>query len=150
MTEEPGRTWDGHPISPTPPTGAMIVVIRQTPSGPEYLLLHRAHHGPEYEGPWAWGPPSGARYPREDIDRCAARELFEETGITANPRAVEGIGGDWPVYVHQAPAETAVHISAEHDKYRWLPFEEAAARIRPEIVRDAFSATAQALEEQTS
>lgn len=150
MTEEQGRTWDGQPISPTPPTGAMIVVFRQTPCGPEYLLLHRAHHGPEYEGPWAWGPPSGARYPGEDIDRCAARELLEETGITADPRAVEGIGGNWPVYVYQTPAETVVHLSAEHDKYRWLPFAEAAARIKPEIVRDAFNATVQALEEQTS
>lgn len=150
MTEEIGRTWDGKPISPTPPTGAMIIVFRRGGAGIEYLLLHRAHHGPQYEGPWAWGPPSGARYPGEDIDGCAARELFEETGITAVPRAVEGISGNWPVYVYQAPAETGVHLSAEHDKYCWLPFEEALALIKPEIVGDSFSATVQWLDERTS
>lgn len=148
MTEQLRQTWDGHPISPTPPYGAMIVVFRRCRAGTEYLLLHRAHHGPDYEGPWAWGPPSGARYPGEDIDRCAARELLEETGIKAEPRAVDGLDGDWPVYLLEVASDVSLLLSAEHDRYLWLPFEEAAARIQPQIVRDAFCATVEMLQQE--
>ncbi|KAF1047818.1 hypothetical protein [Xylophilus sp.] len=43
-------TYDGQAVSPDPPFGASIVVYRKSPSGIEFLLLHRAHQGPDYEG----------------------------------------------------------------------------------------------------
>jgi 8-oxo-dGTP pyrophosphatase MutT (NUDIX family) len=137
--EKMTHTWDGHPISPTPPHGAMIVVYRDMQGQREYLLLHRAHHGPMYDGPWAWGPPSGARYPGEDIDRCAARELHEETGLALLPSPLQETNHlEWPVYALQAPASSRLRLSAEHDGYVWLPYQEALKRIRPLVVREAF------------
>lgn len=139
MAEQLNRTWDGHPITPTPPYGAMIVVYRMTDGEPpQFLLLHRAHHGADYVGPWAWGPPSGARYPDEDIDRCAERELFEETGIEGHLCPVDGVVGDWPCYVLEARPDVRPRLSPEHDRFRWLTYEEAMAHIEPQVVRDAF------------
>ena len=129
-------------MSQTPPYGAVVVVYREGGAGREFLLLHRAHHGPEYEGDWAWGPPSGARYPGEEIDRCAARELYEETGIELSPRPIDLEQQDWPVYLLEAPLGIAVTLSAEHDCYAWLPLEEAARCILPDLVCAAFRAAA--------
>ena len=148
MSEEKlTHTWDGLPISPTPPHGAMIVVYRDVEGRREYLLLHRAHHGPDYDGPWAWGPPSGARYPGEEIDRCAARELYEETGLDLLPRPLpEAVSYEWPVYILQAPSPTPLRLSAEHDSYVWLPYEEALLRISPLVVREAFEVAVRRVE----
>lgn len=46
---------------------------RQTESQAEFLVLHRAHSGPDYEGDWAWTPPAVARQAGEEIDACAAK-----------------------------------------------------------------------------
>jgi hypothetical protein len=51
-------TWDGLPISAEPPFGATIVVFRCPDDGLEVLMLHRAHHGPDFAGDWAWTPPA--------------------------------------------------------------------------------------------
>lgn len=118
----------------------MIVVYRCKAGGREFLLLHRAHHGPHYEGEWAWGPPSGARYPGEAIEACAARELREETGLRLALQATDCGSPGWPVYLAQAPPEAAITLSAEHDRHVWLPREEAARRIEPEVVRNSFRA----------
>ena len=74
-------TWDGLPISEEPPFGATVVVYRHNGARLEILLLHRAHHGPDYVGDWAWTPPAGSRLPDEPIEACARRELLEETGL---------------------------------------------------------------------
>jgi 8-oxo-dGTP pyrophosphatase MutT (NUDIX family) len=145
MTEQLRQTWDGHPVSPTPPFGAMIVVYRRRDLGHEFLMLHRRHLGAEYEGPWAWGPPSGARYPGEEVDHCAARELHEETGIEAEACPVEGVAVDWPAYVLEAQPDVRLRLSPEHDRFRWLSYEDALARIEPPLVRDAFCAAVAAL-----
>lgn len=82
-------TWDGKPISPDPPYGASIIVYRPSAKGRRFLILHRAHRGPAYEGEWAWTPPSGARYPGEPVEQCAQRELAEETGLRLSLQRVE-------------------------------------------------------------
>ena len=141
----PFRTWDGHPVSQEPPHGAMIVVYRCRGGAAEFLLLHRRHHGPDYMGDWAWGPPSGARYPGEAIERCAARELEEETQLRLTPRSVAGGSAEWPVFVAEVPAETAISLSPEHDRFVWLSLPEAAALVAPATVRESFLAVAQGL-----
>jgi 8-oxo-dGTP pyrophosphatase MutT (NUDIX family) len=73
------RTDDSELI--TPRSSATVVVYRRIGPQYEYLVLHRAHYGPDFAGAWAWGPPSGTRQPDEDVDQCAAREVFEETGL---------------------------------------------------------------------
>lgn len=120
----------------------MIVVYRCTAKGAEFLLLHRSHHGPHYQGEWAWGPPSGARYPGEAIDVCAERELREETGLRLAVQSTTVGSRQWPIYLAQAPPEAKVRLSAEHDRHLWLPRVEAARRIEPEMVRASFLAAA--------
>ena len=128
------RTRDGLPISPDPPHGAAVVVYRCNGPVVEYLILHRAHRGPGYEGDWAWGPPSGARLPGEPVDRCARRELEEDTGLRLPVRRVGGTAGSWALYAAEAPAGAAVRLSVEHDRWAWVGRDEAVRRCLPAVV----------------
>jgi 8-oxo-dGTP pyrophosphatase MutT (NUDIX family) len=96
-------TWDGEPISRERPHGATIVVASRTRQGWRYLLLHRAHDGPDYDGDWAWTPPSGCRKPGEEITACAIRELGEETGLRERPWPVRVGDVDWAVFALEVP-----------------------------------------------
>lgn len=134
--ETKGRTWDGQPISAEPPYGAVIVVSRDGSRGEtEFLLLHRAHYVPDDQGDWAWGPPSGCRHPDEPIERCAERELFEETGLRLSLRRIDTAATDWPVFQGTAPRDAPIGLSAEHDRASWLPADPALALVAPEVVR---------------
>jgi predicted metal-dependent hydrolase/ADP-ribose pyrophosphatase YjhB (NUDIX family) len=128
-------TWDERPIAREKPYGSSVVVWRPTHAGREYLVLHRAAAGPlEYEGDWAWTPPSGARQPGERVDDAARRELREEAGLDL-PLVETGIGSDeWHVYAAEAPADTEVVLDAEHDRFRWVSPEEAARICLPPMV----------------
>ena len=130
-------TWDGRPVSPEPPHGASIVVYRRARDGYEYLILHRAHNGPDYEGDWAWTPPSGARLPGEPLAACAARELKEETGLFLTPRATELGSAEWAVYAVEVDADAPITLDAEHDRFQWIPLAEALQRCRPPVVAEA-------------
>jgi len=129
------RTWDGEPVSPTPPYGATVVVYRRAGGQPRFLLLHRRPRGPESGGDWAWGPPSGARYPGEAVDRCAERELLEETGLRLPLRRTEAGSAHWAVFLAEAPADAGVVLSAEHGRSAWLSLAEAAEVVAPRSVR---------------
>jgi 8-oxo-dGTP pyrophosphatase MutT (NUDIX family) len=83
------------------PGGAMTAVISDSPEGPRYLLLHNAETTDD--GDWAWGSPSGCLEPGEDIAGCAARELFEETGIRGEPIPVITEDIDWAVFRLRVP-----------------------------------------------
>lgn len=67
------------------PSGAMVAVFSESPEGMRYLLLHNSEKQIGKTGDWLWGCPSGCREAGEDIGTCAARELWEETGIRADP-----------------------------------------------------------------
>jgi 8-oxo-dGTP pyrophosphatase MutT (NUDIX family) len=133
-------TWDGEPVSPEPPYGATIVVASRGPDGWRYVLLHRAHQGPDFAGDWAWTPPAGSRKPGEDLAACAARELAEETGLAGQPRPVRTEDTDWALYTLEVPWGTALALDGtEHDKIEWVSRAEALRRIRPDLVADAFT-----------
>ena len=141
MPEEPIKTWDGKPVSIEPPHGATVVVYRRSGTDCEYLILHRAHRGIDYEGDWAWTPPSGARLPREAIDNCAKRELKEETGLDLIPQQIDFGDNNWTIYVAEADSDCEIILDAEHDRYEWLSLHEATARCQPEIVSQSLNAT---------
>ena len=127
------------PISPGPPFGCTVVVYRQGREGLELLLLHRAEHGPGYEGDWAWTPPAGARLPGEPVLSCALRELKEETGLQLALDATPCGTGEWAVFVAKAPPEAKVVLDAEHDRYEWLPPADAVSRCRPDAVSESLA-----------
>jgi 8-oxo-dGTP pyrophosphatase MutT (NUDIX family) len=139
------RTSDGRPISHRPPYGTGVVVWRRGEAGVELLVLHQSHHGPEYEGDWAWGPAAGARLPGESIEECARRELLEETGLELDVVATACGRAEWPLFAAEAPPEAAVTLSAEHDAWVWLPVDDAAARCLPAHVGDGLRNVARTL-----
>jgi 8-oxo-dGTP pyrophosphatase MutT (NUDIX family) len=136
------QTWDGEPVSREAPFGITVVVFRQAASGTEFLLLHRNGEGPAYEGDWAWRPPSGARYPGEDLDVCAARELLEETGLTVPFAPVETDTPEWRTFVAEIDPDVEIVLSAEHDRYIWVGLGNLTDGVAPEIVRGQLRAAA--------
>jgi 8-oxo-dGTP pyrophosphatase MutT (NUDIX family) len=135
-------TWDGLPVSDDKPHGATVVVFRRGSAGPELLMLHRAHSGPDYEGDWAWTPPAGARLPDESIAACAERELREEAGLHLPMLRTDCGSEDWYVYVAEAPADALVTVAhdPEHDRYAWLSPDQAIACCRPDLARESLRA----------
>jgi 8-oxo-dGTP pyrophosphatase MutT (NUDIX family) len=117
------------------PYGCSVIVWRPGEKGREYLILHRrTARGPEYEGDWAWTPPSGARGPGEDAEATAKRELREETGLEL-PIVRSGISDEgWRVYTAQAPPDAEVILNEEHDRFRWVPADEAERLCLPVMV----------------
>ena len=134
-------TWDGQPIAPEPPHGCSVGVRRHTPGGEvETLLLHRAHHGPDYAGDWAWTCPAGARHPGEPVYECALRELEEEAGLVGFDLAPGDLSGQWARFFADVPLHADVRLDdPEHDQFEWVPPDEARRRVQPAVVAEGFS-----------
>jgi 8-oxo-dGTP pyrophosphatase MutT (NUDIX family) len=138
-------TWDGEPVSRDRPHGATVVVAALSPDGWRYVLLHRGHHGPDWDGDWAWTPPSGSRKPGEDVTACAIRELHEETGLEAGPVPILISDTDWAVFALEVPWHTDVLVDGiEHDRVEWVSYTEAYRRCRPAEVVATFVMACQA------
>jgi 8-oxo-dGTP pyrophosphatase MutT (NUDIX family) len=135
-TDNLERTWDGEPISPTPPYGATVVIYRHAGEEREFLTLHRRHGGPDFDGDWTWGPPSGGRYPDEAIVDCARRELREETGLDLVLQPTGNGSENWFVFLAEAPAAAEVSLSDEHDRFAWLSLAEVIQQVAPDLVRE--------------
>ena len=120
------------------PQGAAVLVWRRTVNdGREWLILHRAHNGSDYEGDWAWTPPSGVRDDGEDAASCALRELREETGLDLDVELVDE-STQWAVFVAEAPSDADVSLNFEHDRYESVSADEAERRCLPPNVGTAF------------
>jgi len=121
------------PLATDDPQGTTVVVRRPGTAGWEYLAMHRAHEGPEYEGDWAWTPPAGSRLPGEPIDVCARRELLEEAGLVLELAPTACGTAEWVVYVAAAPPDAEVVLDAEHDRFEWVSCSLALDRCRPDL-----------------
>jgi 8-oxo-dGTP pyrophosphatase MutT (NUDIX family) len=139
------RTWDGLPVARERPLACCVVVWREAAAGHEFLVLHRAHFGPEFGGDWAWTPPAGARQPGEDPEATASRELREETGLELPFVPVESPNPDVAYFLAEAPQQAEVTLDAEHDAHRWLPLEAAAELCLPATVAEGLRRAAAAL-----
>jgi 8-oxo-dGTP pyrophosphatase MutT (NUDIX family) len=138
-------TWDGLPVARENPVAACVVVWRCGNDRREYLVLHRHHHGPDYEGDWAWTPPSGARQPGEEPAAAALRELREETGLSLPIERVEPISDEVALFVAEAPFGAELLLEPEHDRFDWLSIEDACARCLPVSVADGLRKVASVL-----
>jgi predicted metal-dependent hydrolase len=117
------------------PYGCAVIVWRRASAGErEYLILHRRTlHGSDYEGDWAWTPPSGARTFDETPEETAGRELREETGLELPVVAVD-LAREWAVYAAEAPTGAEVVLNEEHDRFLWVTAEEAERLCQPVLV----------------
>lgn len=117
------------------PYGCSVIVWRAGETGPEYLILHRqTGRGADYEGDWAWTPPSGARDPGEQPDETARRELREETGLELDVTLTRAGEEEWAVYAAEATPEAKVVLNEEHDRFRWVSADEAEQLCLPAMV----------------
>lgn len=118
-----------------------VLVVIHTADG-RALLLERA------DRPGAWQSVTGSREGDEALIDTARREVFEETGLVAEPPALSDWGIDnlyeiYPYWRHRyAPGVTHNHehvfglvvpeavpvrlAPREHLQWRWLPGHEAA------------------------
>lgn len=138
-------------MSDQQPSGAMVAVFSESPEGRRYLLLHNAEYAAREAGDWAWGPPSGCRESGEDIATCAARELFEETGIRGEPVPVVTAHIAWAVFILKVPRGISVELSTqEHNDFAWVTLEDAHTMCRPERLAVSLRTAAEAIQEPTS
>ncbi len=121
-----------------------VLVVIHTPAL-EVLLIERA------DQPGFWQSVTGSLdAPDEPLAQTAAREVLEETGISARPEdfrdwALANVYEIYPVWRHRyapgvthntehvfslcVPPDTAVTLSPrEHSAWQWLPYREAADR----------------------
>jgi 8-oxo-dGTP diphosphatase len=118
------------------------VFVRAGSNGPEVLLVHR----PEYDD---WTFPKGKLERRETEERCALREVEEETGLRCTLRREleqttyrDAKGRRKRVRYWLMEVESGeLGFDHETDDARWLTFEEAAALLSYErdhdVLRDA-------------
>ena len=113
-----------------------VWVYHEAPSGPEVLLMRRV---PGRVMPGLWQGVAGTLEPDERVVEGALRELLEETGY-ARPVVEDFFDLDLVIPFHHADADaivtTAVFaarvrygaepvLSHEHDRYRWVPLQQA-------------------------
>lgn len=94
--------------------GAAVIVYRQFQGNVDFLILHRSHSGPDFEGDWAWGPPSGRIGKGESAIECAIRELQEETGLALDLKETNYGPAEFVVFTAEAGGQEAVVLSDEH------------------------------------
>jgi len=131
-----------------------VLVLVHTPDL-HVLMLERADYGQDY-----WQSVTGSQEPGETLEQTAVRELREETGIDAaryggvidwqtsnvfeifakwRHRYAPGITHNTEhVFALEVPEPMPVMLApAEHVRYAWLPWREAAAKCFSWSNRDA-------------
>jgi len=117
------------------------LVWRESPRGPQVLLVHR----PRYDD---WSFPKGKMEAGESWTEAALREVEEETGIQA---ALDDFAGSFSYQVPQGVkivlywnmrvrAESAFAPNEEVDQVQWLHVDQAAATLQYAFERDLLRA----------
>lgn len=113
-----------------PIRAAGVVLLRQGPNGDEFVVVHRP-------GRQDWSLPKGKLEDGEHVLTAALRECDEETGylpLLQSPLPLQSYSvGSRPKIVQYWRArvreENGFAPDDEVDEVRWLPAEEAAARL---------------------
>jgi 8-oxo-dGTP pyrophosphatase MutT (NUDIX family) len=151
-------------------THVEVYLFRRRARRVEFLALRRAKGRRVLPG--VWQPVTGKRLARETARACAAREVFEETGL--RPRRWWGLETATlyfdavadalcvlPLFAAEVGAGDRVRLSDEHDAHRFVSSREAARRflwesqrrgldaVRREVLRGGALARALALQPMT-
>ena len=114
------------------PGAAAVVAVDD---GGRVCLVRQYRHG---IADFLWEIPAGKLDPGEAPDRCAVRELAEETGVTAGRWNPLGLYIPAPslftelihLYLARDLRVGAANPDADEDlEVQWLPFEEAMQRV---------------------
>ena len=113
-----------------------LVVCVWVYDGKGNILLTRRAPGKSFAG--TWENSGGAAKAGETSRTAIARELFEETGIQAEPGEFELIGSDRVRHTHydfyclkrQTPIEQIVLLPGETDAVQWASFEKVRRMVR--------------------
>lgn len=113
-----------------------LVVCVWVYDGRGKLLLTRRAPGKSFAG--TWENSGGAAQAGETSREAIARELFEETGIKAEPEEFEFMGTDRDSHTHyhfyclkrQTPVSEVVLLPGETDGVKWASFDQIHAMIR--------------------
>lgn len=93
------------------------------------LLLHRAG---ECDYPGTWGFPGGKIEPGETPAQAAAREVFEETGLTlADPMASGLLVDGFVSFPVDLGVAAPIALSVESDGYQWADLCDLPAAMHP-------------------
>jgi 8-oxo-dGTP pyrophosphatase MutT (NUDIX family) len=129
-----------NPGAETPPrVAASVIVLRDSPAGPEVLLVQRNPAARFMGGAWVF--PGGAVDDGEDVEQTALRELGEEASITVEsaselvpfsrwitPAQVKIRFDTW-FFVVRAPSDsTAAVDGAECVDLCWITPQDALAK----------------------
>ena len=113
-----------------------LVVCVWVYDGQGRILLTRRAKGKSFAG--TWENSGGAAQAGEDSITAIVRELFEETGIRAEPeefRLLRSVREDTCFYDHYClkrsiPVEDVVLLPGETDGVRWVTFDQIHQMIR--------------------
>ena len=113
-----------------------LVVCVWVYDGKGNILLTRRAPGKSFAG--TWENSGGAAKAGENSRTAIARELFEETGIRAEPAEFELIGSDRVRHTHydfyclkrQTSIEEIVLLPGETDGVQWASFEKVRRMVR--------------------
>ena len=120
-----------------PKAAAAIILIREKPEL-DVFWVRRAPEMMFHGGFYAF--PGGQLDPNEDVKVCAARELFEETGVRIEPESLKDVGRwitppfsprrfDTCFFLAECPAgEEPCIVPPEHDFGEWIRPRDAVAR----------------------
>ena len=113
-----------------------LVVCVWVYDGEGNLLLTRRAPGKSYAG--TWENSGGAVKAGENSRSAIARELFEETGIRADPGEFELLGSDRDRHTHYdfyclkrtTPLEEIVLLPGETDAVQWASMEKVRRMVK--------------------
>ncbi len=95
------------------------------------LIVRESPKNPVGTNPNKYDVVGGRLEPGERFDECLLREIREETGLTASIKA-PFVVNEWRPVVHGEPWQIVgvffecvaesdnVHLSADHDDYKWI------------------------------
>ena len=120
------------------------IVFRDTPAGREFLLIFRRRYGD-------WSLPKGKRKAGETIERCAVREVLEETGYDVE---ITGKAGEIHYAVNGVPkivsffemraagASRGIDDPDEVQEAVWMSPDDAAGRLTYALEREILARVA--------